>query len=560
MASISFVGTLLQQPGSFLVNARKASGKHSSRRGSVSFSLRHQVLCTRLTQSNQGYSGGLSGGAKARYHEENLPNHGQEIGQHQETSRPIKHVGRVGSLSGDAFHRSSPFNSSSDQELSRGVNYDVHVVKPAWMSALRHVATACLAAYLFGYHMGVVNGPLEYLAADLGFAASSLKKGLVVSIFLVGAFLGCAVSSSIADGIGRRKSFQAAAIPIFIGTLLSSTAQGFNQMIAGRFLTGSGLGVGAAVCALYISEISPIQQRGTFGSLVQVATCVGILSALAASFPLATNPGWWRTCFWFGTAPAVMLLGGMQFCAESPRWLAEKQRWGDTETAMESLWGRAEVKGAMFDLQRNSGGEVVGLGAAVFGLQQLAGINAIFYFSSTIFKNAGIQSDIIASTVMGTVNLLAALVSTLLMDRLGRKKLLSWSFAGMGAAMATQAVFLGLPALQSFAPTASVLGTLLYVIAFALGAGPVPALLLPEMFPDRIRAKGMAVSMCVHWVFNFVIGLTFLPLLQLWGPSTLYSCFAVLCCVAVVFTSRCIIETKGRSLEEIEKLLLPPVH
>lgn len=441
-----------------------------------------------------------------------------------------------------------------------------------WLRSLRHIVIACLAAYLFGYHLSVVNGPLGYLAADLGFGGNATIQGYVVSVFLFGAFAGCAFSSTIADGIGRRRSFQYSALPILLGTALSATAASTGAMIVGRLICGIGLGISAPVTAIYISEVSPIAQRGLFGSLCQVATCIGILGALLASIPLASNPGWWRTCFWFGAIPAVLLIAGMQFCAESPRWLAKQRRWPEAEEAVEALWGPAEVKGAMSEMrgQESGGGneevswgglfskryrKVVTIGGVLFGLQQLAGINAIFYFSSTIFHNAGIKSDIAASIFMGFVNLAASGIAAAFMDRIGRKKLMAWSFAGMGLAMAMQVLFQVLPPLAPWAPTASIVGTLLYVVAFAGGAGPVPALLLPEIYPGQIRAKGMAVSMCVHWVFNFAIGLTFLRLLQQLGAPVLYTFFTVICAIAVAFTQRYIVETKGRSLEEIERLM-----
>ena len=187
---------------------------------------------------------------------------------------------------------------------------------------------------------------------------------------------------------------------------------------------------------------------------------------------------------------------------------------------------------------------------------KLSGINAVFYFSSTVFKSAGVPSDI-ANVCIGIANLAGSIVSMGLMDKLGRKVLLFWSFFGMAIAMILQAT--GATSLVSNmgAQYFSVGGMFLFVLTFALGAGPVPGLLLPEIFPSRIRAKAMAVCMSVHWVINFFVGLLFLRLLEKLGPQLLYSMFAIFCIMAVTFVKRNVVETKGKSLHEIEIALLP---
>eukprot|EP00850_Spirogloea_muscicola_P018521 SM000170S02693 [mRNA] locus=s170:212133:216530:- [translate_table: standard] len=459
-----------------------------------------------------------------------------------------------------------------DSESGRGTSGASDAVEP-WKSSLRHVLVAVISTFLFGYHVGVVNGPLDFMAMDLGFAANALIKGLVVSIYLVGAFVGCAFSSTIADNLGRKRAFQLSAIPIIAGSAISASAMSVEAMLAGRLLVGLGLGVVGSVSALYISEVSPTEQRGTFGSLCQVATCLGILGAIVIGLPVTSDPTWWRMCFWVSIGPAVALVAGMELSAESPRWLAKKGKWDAAERELEVLWGPSEVKGAITELKDASSEttaegtlgdlfgkryvKVVATGAALFAFQQLSGINAIFYFSSIVFKNAGISSGTVASIGVGVINLVGAFASTYMMDRLGRKKLMSLSFSGMGIAMAAQAAAAAFPIFQPVASAVSIGGTLAYVFMFALGAGPVPALLLPEIYPSRIRAKAMGFAMCLNWALNFLVGLFFLQLLQQWGPAVLYSSFAAVCGAAVLFVNSQVVETKGKSLEEIERLLTP---
>ncbi|GJP29194.1 hypothetical protein CLOM_g19136 [Closterium sp. NIES-68] len=497
----------------------------------------------------------------------------------------------------------------------------------AWRGVLPHVLASSIIAFLFGYHMSVVNGPLESMAVELLFADSAIAKASVVSIFLLGAFLGCSASSTVADSAGRKKGFQICSMPILLGSILCAMASSLSLVVTGRFLLGFGLGMAIPIMALYIPEISPAQQRGTFGAIPQVFTCTGILTALLAAALLPASS--WRLCFWIAAVPAVVFCMACEFLVESPRWLAQHGKWAEAAATVSQLLGEAKVQATMDDLHHSFGAhskghggwegaakgerkegrgelggvyEVVGggengkgvvvvgkgeeeaavvkgmvgekvtwgslfskrhvrvvtIGATLFALQQLSGINAIFFFSSHLFKSAGIQSGAMASVAMGTLNLVASLVCSALIDRVGRKALITGSFVGMGLCMAVQAAVQAVPWMAPMAPLVTLAATLVYVACFTMGAGPVPGLMLPEMLPNHIRAKGMAFAMCVHWVFNFMVGFSFLPLMVRFGPVTLFSFFACICFAGALFTSTSLVETAGRSLEEIEEQLLPP--
>ncbi|CAI5460691.1 unnamed protein product [Closterium sp. Yama58-4] len=527
----------------------------------------------------------------------------------------------------------------------------------AWRGVLPHVLTSSIIA--------VVNGPLESMAVELLFAENALAKASVVSVFLLGAFLGCSASSTVADSAGRKKGFQICSVPILIGSILCAMASSLSLVVTGRFLLGFGLGMAIPIMALYIpeplppgiwvghghphhgalhspvswlflgfgmgmailimalyiAEISPPQQRGTFGAIPQVLTCTGILAALLAAALLPASS--WRMCFWIAAVPAALFCMACEFLVDSPRWLAQHGRWTEAEAAVGQLLGEAKVKETMEDLHHSFGGRgsrghgagweeaakgeskegkgeqqhagytvlekgkgvavagkgeeegvvekvtwrslfskryvhVVTIGATLFALQQLSGINAVFFFSSHLFKSAGIHSGALASVAMGTLNLVASLVCSALIDRVGRKALITGSFVGMGLCMAVQAAAQVLPWMTPAAPLITLTATLVYVACFTMGAGPVPGLMLPEMLPNHIRAKGMAFAMCVHWVFNFMVGFSFLPLMVRFGPVTLFSFFACVCFGGALFTSTSLVETAGRSLEEIEEQLLPP--
>ncbi|XP_052481895.1 probable plastidic glucose transporter 3 isoform X6 [Gossypium raimondii] len=401
-----------------------------------------------------------------------------------------------------------------------------------------------------------------------------MAEGLVVSICLGGGFLGSTFSGLIVDRVGFRRAFQLCALPMIIGSSMSATAKNLWGMLLGRLFVGTGMGLGPTLATLYVTEVSPAYVRGTYGSFTQIATSLGLMSSLLIGFPAKETEGWWRICFWVSAVPAALLALFMEFSPESPHWLFKKGRAADAEAAFEKLLGGPYVKGAMAELSKSErGGEaetvklsellfghhrkVVFIGSTLFALQQLSGINSVFFFSSTVFKSAGVSSQS-ANICVGIANFLGSFAALLLMDKLGRKVLLIGSFSGMIVAMGLQAASASSLVSSSNEVYLSVGGMLLFVLAFSVGAGPVPSLLLSEMFPGRIRAKAMSVCLASHWVVNFFVGLLFLRLLEQIGPLVLNTIFATFCLVAVIFVKRNVLETKGKSLQEIEITLLPP--
>ncbi|CAL9103290.1 unnamed protein product [Musa acuminata var. zebrina] len=439
-------------------------------------------------------------------------------------------------------------------------------------NVLPYVGVACLGAILFGYHLGVVNGALEYLARDLAIVENTVLQGWVVSTLLAGATVGSFTGGALADKFGRTRTFQLDVIPLAVGAFLSATAQDVRTMIIGRLLAGIGIGISSAIVPLYISEISPTEIRGALGSINQLFICIGILMALVAGLPLAGNPLWWRTMFSIAIVPSVLMALGMAFCPESPRWLFQQGKLLQAETAIKKLYGKEKVTEVMHDLRAGGEGttesdagwfdlfgkrywKVVSVGAALFLFQQLAGINAVVYYSTSVFRSAGIASDVAASALVGASNVFGTAIASSLMDKQGRKSLLITSFSGMAASMLLLSLSFTWKPLAPYSGTLAVLGTVLYVLSFSLGAGPVPALLLPEIFASRIRAKAVALSLGMHWVSNFVIGLYFLSVVNKFGISRVYLGFATVCLLAVLYIAGNVVETKGRSLEEIERAL-----
>ncbi|CAK7356714.1 unnamed protein product [Dovyalis caffra] len=439
----------------------------------------------------------------------------------------------------------------SSGQLANGTAKDAG--NPHWRHSLVHVLAATVSSFLFGYHLGVVNETLESISFDLGFSGNTMAEG--------GAFVGSIFSGWIADGVGRRRAFQLCALPMIIGASMSATTKDLWGMLLGRLFVGTGMGIGPPVAALYVTEVSPDYVRGTYGSLTQISTCLGLLGSLFIGLPAKETMGWWRVCFWVSAIPAAMLVLFMQFCAESPHWLLKRGRSVEAEAQFEKLLGGSHVKSAIVELSKSDRGDevdkvklsellygryfkVVFIGSALFALQQLSGINAVFYFSSAVFKSAGVPSDS-ANICVGICNLLGSIVAMLLMDKLGRKVLLTGSFFGMAVSMSLQAIAATSFVSSSASLYLSVGGMLLFVLTFSLGAGPVPSLLLSEIFPSRIRAKAMAICMAVHWTKGYQVecSYAFASILPCSGLELDFGVGQTMDCVSNLF---CALKQKGK--------------
>ncbi|PNX95953.1 plastidic glucose transporter 4-like protein [Trifolium pratense] len=300
-----------------------------------------------------------------------------------------------------------------------------------------YVGVACLGVFLFGYHLGVVNGDLEYLAKDLGIVQNTVHQGWIVSMLLAGATVGSFTGGALADKFGRTRTFQLDAIPLGSSnwriSLVLLLLRVFQTMIIGRSLAGIGIGVASAIVPLYISEWTDFSYRA-LGSVNQLFICIGILAALVAGLPLEGNP-MWRTMFGIAVIPSILLALGMSICPESPRWLYQQGKIAEAEKAIKTLYGKEIVRSVMQDLTTASQGSsepeagwfehfsnifavaVVTVGATLFLFQQLAGINAVVYYSTSVFRSAGIASDVAASGLVGASNVFGTVVASSLMDK-----------------------------------------------------------------------------------------------------------------------------------------------
>ena len=423
---------------------------------------------------------------------------------------------------------------------------------------------------LFGYDAGVISGALLFIRQEFGLDTTGVE--LVVSSALVAATIGAIASGRLVDRFGRRPVLLAAAVTFSAGALLSALAPNVVTLIAARLLVGAAIGVTSFAVPLYISELAPPQSRGWLVSLNQLAVTVGILVGNLLDYGLS-GLGAWRWMLGLAIVPAGILLLGLIGLPDTPRWLVWRGRFDEAHRALRRVLERDEVSAELEQLQhaieQPTGGwadllapEVrapllVGVALAIF--QQATGIDGIVYYAPTVVQGAGIPSAsgaLLATAGIGLVNVVMTIVAMVLLDRIGRRPLLLGSLAGMAAALGVLGYGFRVTA-ASAGPSLAVLSVtclMIYVGSFAVGLGPVFWLLIAEIFPMRVRGMAMSLATAINWAANLLVSSTFLSIVQVLGPANTFWLFGGISLVAWVFVFRLVPETRGRSLEDIERL------
>ncbi len=340
------------------------------------------------------------------------------------------------------------------------------------------------------------------------------------------------------------------------------------MLLAGRFVVGIGIGFSSVVAPLYISEVAPASVRGALVSIYQFAITLGILAAYVVDYAFAAG-GAWRWMLGCGVVPAVVLIVGMFFMPESPRYLF---KIGDDARAREELHRvhdnaadeAEEVRSIHDSLQVKSGGLrafktpelrlALFIGIALAVLQQITGINTIIYYGPQIFEMAGVASathSILAESLVGTVNALMTLVAIFWVDRVGRKPLLYAGLVGMFIALSTLAAAFAQPHLSGSLGTIALCSMMLYVGCFAFSLGPIVWILISEIFPLPVRGLGMSISTLSNWIGNFLVSQFFLTMIAALGRPATFFIYAALCIVFIVFVRTMVPETKRELLERI---------
>ena len=427
-------------------------------------------------------------------------------------------------------------------------------------------AVAALGGLLFGFDTGIISGALLFIRDDL--ELSAFLQSAVVSAILVGTIFGAGGTGPLADKFGRRKMAIAGAIVFVIGAVGSGLAPNVETLIGARVVLGLAVGASTVIVPMYIAEIAPPQIRGTLAALFQLAITLGIVLAYLVNYALAAAEAW-RWMLGLGAVPAIVLGVGMLLLPDSPRWLVGQNRNDEARAVLQRARdSEEEIDTEMEEMQeaerrQEAGfGEltkawirpmlVVGIGLAM--LQQLVGINTIIYFAPTIMEATGLGAavSILATLGIGIVNVIFTAVSLLIIDRVGRKPLLLVGLTGIIIALALLGFAYLLPSLAGVVAYITFAGLLLYIASFAVSFGVVLWVVLPEIFPLKVRGSAMSVCTILHWSSNLVVSLTFLPLIEAIGETPVFWGYGVISIGALAFVYFLMPETKGRTLEEIE--------
>jgi sugar porter (SP) family MFS transporter len=426
---------------------------------------------------------------------------------------------------------------------------------------------AGLGGILYGFDMGVIAAALIYVRDS--FHLSTVMQEVLVIAVLVGVMIGALIGGTVADRIGRRKTLIWGAILFILGSILAPLSPNVYVLFVARGLLGIAVGFTSVTAPVYVSELAPPQSRGTLIGLYQFALTMGIALADMVGYWFAASQGW-RWMFGFGLVPAVLFLFMVLTVPESPRWLFVQNRLAEAESVLKSYTDEAGARLLLEDIRvslmikmerRWSALWSPAVRASLFiaiGFMVLipaTGINAILYYGPQIFSLAGISSSksaIFATLLVAITNVLATVIALVLVDRVGRKPLLYVGLGGMTAALLVlsfcfhQHAELG-PSLGKIATAC----LMFFITCYAFSIGPIAWILVSEVFPLRVRGRGVAAATLCFGTSNFLVSLTFLSLIKAAGTSLTLVIYGAFCILTLFFVAFVIPETKGRELESI---------
>ncbi|CAM9105512.1 unnamed protein product [Phaeothamnion confervicola] len=453
---------------------------------------------------------------------------------------------------------------------------DVDEVILTW-PLMAAVFAAVILEFVVGYNIGVMNAPEPVVFPG----HTTTQWSLAVSVFAIGGPFGAVLAGKIANLKGRRMAIVLNAWVFLFGGLLFALAPSIYWLIPARFIIGFGSGYASVIVPIYLGELAPPTLRGTLGTLTQFSMVIGILAANLLAFPLATADGW-RWLFGVTAVLALLQLMCSALIFESPRWLLNRDAFSlearvalkklrgfrnDEEVQMEVdhiveasnmqrlKYNSAHAAGAVWDLLTDRAVRPLVVGFVVLHVaQQLSGINAVFYYSTSFFQGV-IDNPMVGTTLAGTVNVVATYCALQLMDRTGRVTLLLWSAGGMVVCCIALTVAL-LGYLPNYVALLAVMG---FVTFFEFGLGPIPWLIVAEMFDAKYVATGMSVASQINWGCNFIIGIGFPYLNAALGPWCFVPFAAVLICT-FAYTKLYMPETAGRTVQEIQRIVAGPTE
>ena len=444
---------------------------------------------------------------------------------------------------------------------------------------IRCTIASALGGLLFGYDTVIINGAMLDLVRH--FNLTPAIQGWTVSSALVGCIIGTILIGKPGDIFGAQRLLQLLAVLFFASSAGCCLAPTIDVFIIFRFIGGLAIGGASVICPVYISEISPPKHRGLLASTFQLAIVFGILLSLISNYLLLnTGENNWRWMLFSGAIPAVAFFLMLFFIKKSPRWLVKKGRVDEARKNIEELSSHEidteqtlreieesiniENEGKRINLFRRPFRKIIFIGIFVAVFSQLTGIGVVFYYSAQIFSIAGFSPDtsMLQSVILGLTNLIFTLLAMAVIDRIGRKKLLLVGQLGMVTVLGLFGYGLLTGNISGYWLVALLVA---YIAFFASSMGVVIWVLLSEMFPNVIRARGASLGSSANWVVNAALNFFFPVVIGFFGTtqaaqqvgmSYAFIFFSVFTFIGFLYVNKNLIETKGKTLEQIEKEVL----
>jgi SP family galactose:H+ symporter-like MFS transporter len=430
---------------------------------------------------------------------------------------------------------------------------------------------AALAGLMFGLDIGVISGALSFIGRE--FHVDDATQEFVVSSMMLGAALGALLAGYLSASFGRKKSLILSAVLFVASSLLCALAWSVASLIGGRLVLGLAIGIATFTAPLYISEVADERRRGSMISTYQLMITIGILIAFVSDALLARS-GAWRWMLGLVAVPGLLFLLGVFFLPDSPRWLMMRGRRDEalqvlTDLRQDSGVARREAAEIDEQLKQKQHGWSLFFGNANFRrsvllgvllqvMQQFTGMNVVMYYAPRIFKLAGFGegAQYWGTAIVGVVNVLATFIAIGLVDRWGRRPMLTMGFVVMtlGMGVLGTLIYAGIDSETQRILAIAVL--LCFITGFAFSAGPLIWVLCSEVQPLKGRDFGIACSTFTNWAANFIVGATFLTLLNSFGNAQTFWLYAALNGLFILITLALVPETKGISLEGIERNLM----
>lgn len=427
-----------------------------------------------------------------------------------------------------------------------------------------------LGGLLFGFDISVISGTIPFLQEY--FELNETLKGFVVSSALIGCIIGAGYAGKLGDKFGRKKVLLVVSALFGISAIGSGLAHSILSFVTYRIIGGIAVGGASVLAPVYIAEVSPAHIRGRMVSLNQLTIVLGISMAYYSNyFLLAIGEDAWRWMFVAEAVPSLLFFVALFIVPESPRWLVARNNESEAVKILDKVGGRyfannamAEIResfkgyekrGTLKDAFRKKYSMILFLGIFIAVFQQWSGINVIFFYGPEIFKNANLEIDtaLYYTTLVGLMNILFTLVAMRVIDKMGRKKLMLIGAAGMTICYLIIGYLFHTGRTEDWMLLAFIILTPAF---FAFGLGPTVWVVLSEMFPNKIRGAAMSVATFSLWVACYILTLTFPIFVEQFNQANTFWIYAVICFIGFIVIYKLLPDTKGVTLEKLEKMLV----